>query len=502
MLSLGVRKETAFIQWQHVRTDHEKVITMGMDLRNIDELKGIINQIDELIRLLDKEYSVILDLILYIGKISNPMAEELKFMYLEKLNQITQLRDRNRQFIEYLRRLESLAYWCSASAKGSFTDSDLPVELSVSDSDLADELSVSDSDQNEMRSEFVSDSDQTAMIPKSDSALSFDSFLSGKKSKSLRYKTQNSNIVLGNQIPHRKFADEHDRCRKCGTKFNHFSKYCPVCGTKAEVEKPVVLLDKVQFSAVAPKTFVKGEYSIIDIYMYEEAFRYIVDEAIANGETAMKETRSGILMAEKNAKISIVLSSPDMEIEDNNEIQIWQGDYLCFSFAVELPEHYKKTQILFMSSVYINDLIATKLKFVVKCKSSFEQKIEVFREDILSAFVSYASQDRNRVALIIQGMKKARPDMDIFFDVDSLRSGDNWENALWREIDKRDVLFLCWSKYARDSKWVDAEWRYALKQKGEDRIEPVPIDPPSSCPPPDELSHKHFNERLLYFINS
>ena len=92
--------------------------------------------------------------------------------------------------------------------------------------------------------------------------------------------------------------------------------------------------------------------------------------------------------------------------------------------------------------------------------------------------------------------------MDIFFDVESLRSGDDWENALWHEIDKRDVLFLCWSKSARDSQWVDAEWRYALKQKGSDCIEPVPIDPPSICPPPEELRKKHFNDKLLYIINS
>lgn len=39
--------------------------------------------------------------------------------------------------------------------------------------------------------------------------------------------------------------------------------------------------------------------------------------------------------------------------------------------------------------------------------------------EILSAFVSYASQDRNRVAMIIQGMQKARLDMDVFFDVES-----------------------------------------------------------------------------------
>ena len=271
---------------------------------------------------------------------------------------------------------------------------------------------------------------------------------------------------------------------------------------KDTVEKPKVSLDKVQFSAIAPKTFVKGDYSLIEIIMYEESFRHVVQEFIANADEPVKVTRSGILTAEREAKITIVLSSPDIEIKDNTETQLWQGKYLNFSFAVEMPEQYRKRQILFVASVYINDLIATRLKFIAKCRSSLDQKLNVIREDILSAFVSYASQDRNRVAMIIQGMKKARPDMDIFFDVDSLRSGDDWEKALWSEIDKRDILFLCWSKYARVSKWVDAEWRYALEHKGVDSIEPVPIDPPGSCPPPVELSCKHFNDKLLYIIYS
>lgn len=304
------------------------------------------------------------------------------------------------------------------------------------------------------------------------------------------------------QVPSGKLAGGYGMCRICGTVFNQITNYCPECGTKVIIEKPAVTLDKVQFSAIVPKTFVKGDYSVIEIMMYEEAFRHVVQEAIENADNPVKETKSGILATEKDARIIIIISSPDFEIEDNTESQIWQGGYLNFSFAVEVPEHYKKRQILFVADVYINDIIATRLKFVAKCKTMVEQKIEVTREDVLSAFVSYASQDRNRVAMIIQGMKKARPDMDIFFDVDSLRSGDDWERALWREIDKRDILFLCWSKYARDSKWVDAEWRYALKQKGLDSIEPVPIDPPGSCPPPNELSRKHFNDKLLYIINS
>ena len=283
---------------------------------------------------------------------------------------------------------------------------------------------------------------------------------------------------------------------------NQVVNYDSQCESETEIEKASVPLDKVYFSAIAPKSILKGEYSMIEIFMYEEEFRHVVDEVIADAETAVREKKSGAMKAGKEAKITIVLNSPDIEITDGCEEQIWHGEYLNFSFAVELPEDFQKKQILFVAEVYIDDVIATRLKFIAKCTYAKEQKIEITREDVLSAFMSYASQDRQRVARIIQGMRKVRPDIDIFFDVDSLRSGDDWEQALWREIDKRDVLFLCWSEYARESKWVDAEWRYAYQSKGVEYIEPVPIDPPSKCPPPEELAKKHFNDNLLYIINA
>lgn len=90
--------------------------------------------------------------------------------------------------------------------------------------------------------------------------------------------------------------------------------------------------------------------------------------------------------------------------------------------------------------------------------------------------------------------------MDLFFDVESLRSGENWEKTLFHEIEKRDVLYLCWSHNAKESEWVDREWRYAYSQKGIDGIEPMPIELPEECPPPQELSGKHWNDKLLYLI--
>ena len=258
----------------------------------------------------------------------------------------------------------------------------------------------------------------------------------------------------------------------------------------------------VEFSAVAPKGLTRGEYAIVNVIMYEKEFRFIVDRLKEDLGDNSQEKRSGIQKVRLGAAVKVLLTSPDIPIDDPLEEGIWQGEHLAFSFAVMLPEDYPRRQVLLQASVYIDGVISTRLKFVFDCTSGTEQKPEVSRKDILSAFVSYASQDRKRVATILQGMQKARPDLDVFFDIDSIRSGAAWEEILHREIDRRDVLFLFWSQNARESKWVDTEWRYALKCKGEEAIEPVPIELPDKCPPPKELENKFFGEKLLYIINS
>lgn len=269
---------------------------------------------------------------------------------------------------------------------------------------------------------------------------------------------------------------------------------------KNEDESIPVDMKLVEFSVVAPRTLAKGDYTIIDIIMYEEAYRYIVDEALRSRDEAAQEKRSGIVNAAAGSQIRVEIYSPDIEIEDNTETGIWRGKHLDFSFALFLPEDFAKKQILIFAKAYINDVLASNMKFDVKCTAGEEQKISVSRQDILSAFVSYASEDREHVAAAIQGMKKIRPELDVFFDVESLRSGDNWLQKIYEEIEKRDVLYLCWSRNAEKSHWVDAEWRHALETKGEASIEPLPVEPAEICPPPPkELNHKHFNDKLLYY---
>lgn len=261
-------------------------------------------------------------------------------------------------------------------------------------------------------------------------------------------------------------------------------------------------MGQVQFSALAPKTIRKGEYIIIDIMMYELSWRHVVDEFIHSSESQLQEVRSGFIGASGKTSVRIAVSSQDIVIEDNEETQVWRGGYLRFSFAGLLPQQYPKQQILITARVYVDDVIKTKLQILVSCEAKYNKGITLNRKDVISAFASYASQDRKRVAAIIQGMKKINADMDVFFDVENLHSGDEWEQILYQEISKRDVLFLFWSRSARESKWVETEWRYALVHKGIDFIEPVPIESPELCPPPEELGRKHFNDKLLYIINS
>ncbi len=262
-----------------------------------------------------------------------------------------------------------------------------------------------------------------------------------------------------------------------------------------------VELDKVRFSVVSPSAVERDEYATIDMFMYEQEFRDVVDQLKEESFTQVQERQSGFLAMRENSTVRVVLSSQAISVEDGEQEQTWLGGFLSFSFDVLVPYDYVRNTIPFAALVYVDGIMATRLKFVVRCAGEGRQQPEIVRHDIHSAFVSYASADRDRVVALIQGMRAARPDLEIFFDVQSLRVGDDWEHTIMREVESRDVLYLCWSRSARASKYVDLEWRHALETKGIDYIEPVPIEPPSVCPPPEELRAKHFNDVLLYLLN-
>ena len=107
-----------------------------------------------------------------------------------------------------------------------------------------------------------------------------------------------------------------------------------------------------------------------------------------------------------------------------------------------------------------------------------------------AVFVSYSHND-TPVVVACRDVYKALG-FDVLIDIDTLRSGQQWNDELMRLIDRADIFQLFWSQHARQSNYVRQEWEHALKcNKGEGFIRPVYWETPMP-PPPPELEAIHF----------
>ena len=198
-------------------------------------------------------------------------------------------------------------------------------------------------------------------------------------------------------------------------------------------------------------------------------------------------------------RVKICLFSDDIPIEDDVCVQNWNGKLCVFNFILDLPDGYAKNSVVIKSRIYVNDAAITEMKLLIKVQTGY-QYLDVDIHRILTAFASYSSKDRAIVAARIQGMQTATGDkMDIFFDVESLHQGEDWERRIKEEISKRSIFYLFWSRNAKDSEWVRKELDIALRIKDPADIEPVPLEAPDMCPPPAELNSKHFFSRMLNY---
>jgi hypothetical protein len=194
---------------------------------------------------------------------------------------------------------------------------------------------------------------------------------------------------------------------------------------------------------------------------------------------------------------------------------VWEGEPECVQFGVTVPEDFKPRSVLGTVTVSEESVPIGHLKFTFKvaaaeaaaaeapASSAPEPAGEMSR--YRQAFISYASKDRPEVLKRVQMLNLAK--IKFFQDLLTLEPGDSWEKLLYEYIDRSDVFYLFWSSAASRSEWVRREVEYAVSRKNGQGAEgpeiiPVIIEGPPPAPPPEELSFLHFNDRLLYFINS
>ncbi len=184
----------------------------------------------------------------------------------------------------------------------------------------------------------------------------------------------------------------------------------------------------------------------------------------------------------------------------------WKGQETFESFDCKLkagddPLFYAQGEV----AITVSGLLVTSLRFTLTVYKHAADETRLLTHDAVrpqTAFASYASANRVEVFRAVQGIEKGAPQISVWTDVDGLRSGDDWEEKLYACIATSDIFYLFWSRAAADSEWVGREWRNALKTKGLQFIDPVPLESPELVQPPAELGKLHFNDRWVMFINS
>ncbi len=258
-------------------------------------------------------------------------------------------------------------------------------------------------------------------------------------------------------------------------------------------------IDDVQFRAAAPAMIRPGEFFPVKVMMHLEEDHARADrEQSALGEQ-VKASSGSVIQAQLDQQFRIALRSPDVPELCESEIIRWNGRYAAVDLDLLLPADFHKNQLRLHCRVYDADAVVTDLKVILQVNAPQSQDLPCEKCVFRSAFISYASEDREQVANRIQGIELAAPHLDLFFDVKDLNRGEHWEPRLYQEIEKRDLFYLFWSKNAAASPWVAKELQHAITHKGLDRIEPVPLEPPEECPPPEQLRDRHFNDWTLRF---
>lgn len=248
-----------------------------MKINDFEELK---ERIRNYIQLLEKEYDCISEILCFDTAYSSLSLKEMEIMryYRERIEQIDEILRFNYNFLEWVEFMEK-PFIC-ADPKIDLL-SDIEIDRFISETDP---LKLTDEDDLDVTGVEFTASDSTTPISEAITETDREKSDISTADDILKCEPMPVHMSLldidDTYVSTGKSSGGYGMCRICGKVFNQTTNYCPECGTKVVIEKPVVTLDKVQFSAVAPKTFVKGDYSVIEIMMYEEGFQHVVQDLI------------------------------------------------------------------------------------------------------------------------------------------------------------------------------------------------------------------------------
>lgn len=296
----------------------------------------------------------------------------------------------------------------------------------------------------------------------------------------------------------------------------------PMEGVAASAESPPAEAetDELSCSVYTRHEARPGDSFLVQVFAHlAEQFDQLAARALKSDKLA-EELGSETFDAPvaRGDSLTIKLDMPGLEVDEPAQSFVWKGEIKRVQFGVAVPKGLAPKSLFGKVTVCRNTVPVGHVRFAFEVVAAGEPAGEVtpsvepargeehpageFKR-YRQAFISYSSKDRGEVLRRVQMLRLVR--LKFRQDLLDLEPGQKWESTLYRYIDESDVVFLFWSKAARESEWVEKELKHALARKGgreeaPPEIVPVIIEGPPPAPPPPYLAADHFNDTLQYFV--
>ena len=246
-------------------------------------------------------------------------------------------------------------------------------------------------------------------------------------------------------------------------------------------------MSSVQFTLTAPPYVRAGETFSLDVWAHREDDRAEVTKRLDEGYGRDKsEAFAGPALTARVHIDGLDIRNPEMSLRWDRGLGT--GTFQVSTTAATVPG--ARTGVV---GIYFLGLQIARIHFLAPIgdRTAPREIIPSRQERHTRALACFAPEDRDAVEARIRSFEQAAPGVDVSLDAIELRGRENGLSEFLDRISARDVLYLFWSKHAAASTDVEREWRYALRLRGIDFIDPVPLVSPDLAPPPPELATLH-----------
>jgi hypothetical protein len=271
-------------------------------------------------------------------------------------------------------------------------------------------------------------------------------------------------------------------------------------------EKETTSAENVFFAVYHPKEAVADTWYTLLAYAHIESALAAVQtnakkfsDEMADDPREVKSQSPARLT--RGTELRFVPAADGVEFNPPSAILKWQEDYERAQFRFRARSELAGQPCFGEMSVYVGPLEIATIRFSVFVTDSATESTKKTETTTAQAkmyqriFASYSHKDTMIVNRCVQAFKAIGYDVSI--DYQSLRSGEQWSDALEKLIDDADIFQLFWSEHSAQSNHVKHEWLHALKRLQATQntafLRPVYWETPMP-PVPDELAQIHFKQ--------